>query len=180
MATEIPLSKRPTSTRCFAEWCSAGPTEYYPQRSVRDERYKLIVNYLKDRPNPSAAHYSSSGKFWEISPTLDEIASANQAMQEVYQTFANPPTEELYDLDTDPHEFINIADRPDCEPVLSRLRAELRSWQETTGDAILSEKTLDRLTSEHEAIVAEYYLENGWGSSRDYEWHYDEYLYITP
>ena len=60
--------------------------------------------------------------------------------------------------------------------VLSRLRAELRSWQETSGDAILSENPLDRLTSEYEAIVAEYYQENNWGSSRDYEWHYDEYL----
>ena len=47
--------------------------------------------------------------------------------------------------------------------MLSRLRAELRSWQETTDDAILSEKTLDRLTSEHEVIVAEYYQENNWG-----------------
>ena len=32
----------------FAEWCSASPVDYFPQRSVRDHRYKLIVNFLGD------------------------------------------------------------------------------------------------------------------------------------
>src|SRR5690606_18759341 len=38
------------------EW-TGSPTSWYPQRSIRNQRYKLIVNYLADRPNRGMAAY---------------------------------------------------------------------------------------------------------------------------
>ncbi|MDP6597329.1 MAG: hypothetical protein QGI86_15850 [Candidatus Poribacteria bacterium] len=55
-----------------------------------------------------------------------------------------------------------------------RLRRQLRHWQESTGDGLLEPDILNRLTEEHDAIVA--YQETAWGKSRSYEWHYTEYL----
>ena len=38
----------------FAEYHSHYPPIYFPQRTVRDARFKLIVNLLQDRVNPVA------------------------------------------------------------------------------------------------------------------------------
>ena len=47
-----------------------------------------------------------------------------------------PPKYELYDLQTDPFEFKNLAQDPAQAKTLGRLRAELTSWQKRTGDAL--------------------------------------------
>ena len=49
------LSKTDKSWReyLFSEYHGHYPPLYFPQRTVRDQRYKLIVNLLQDRPNPS-------------------------------------------------------------------------------------------------------------------------------
>ena len=42
----------------FAEWYSAHPPIHFPQRSVRDKKFKMILNLLQDRPSPSAIGYA--------------------------------------------------------------------------------------------------------------------------
>jgi N-sulfoglucosamine sulfohydrolase len=44
------------------------------------------------------------------------------------------PAEELYDLDTDPHEVRNLAGLSEYRTVLGRMRQALDEWQRTTGD----------------------------------------------
>ena len=162
----------------FAEWCSAHPPIYFPQRSVRDQKFKLILNLLQDRPSPSAIGYSGESSFgsWEPGASVAEIASADKQIRKVYQTYKNPPAEELYDLENDPWEFNNLAGLPKYEAEQHRLRDQLRSWQESTKDALLNPAHLNRLTEEHNTIVAEYYQESAWGKSRAYEWCYAKYL----
>jgi N-sulfoglucosamine sulfohydrolase len=160
----------------FAEWGSGGPTIYFPQRSVRDGRYKLIVNLLQDRASPSRG-YSGPGQQWTPGATLEEIAGADEPIRRAYDLYAHPPAEELYDLENDPWEFDNLAGRPECRAVQQRLRDRLQSWQIETHDALIDPACLERLTKEHDAIVEAYYQDGPWGASRDYEWGYRDYLY---
>jgi len=44
------------------------------------------------------------------------------------------PEEELYDLQTDPHEIANLAKSPEHQETLKRLRAALEKWIEETND----------------------------------------------
>ncbi len=46
------------------------------------------------------------------------------------------PEEELYDLDTDPHEIVNLADsdKPEHHRALKKLRTALAQWSEQTND----------------------------------------------
>ena len=41
---------------------------------------------------------------------------------------------ELYDIENDPLELINLADRPDYAVVLKDMKSKLRSFQERTKD----------------------------------------------
>lgn len=41
---------------------------------------------------------------------------------------------QLFDLQEDPNEIVNIADRPENAPILRRLRLELREWRNRLGD----------------------------------------------
>jgi len=61
---------------------------------------------------------------------------------------------------------------PKYEAEQHRLRDQLRSWQESTKDALLNPAHLNRLTEEHNTIVAKYYQESTWGKSRAYKWCY--------
>lgn len=160
-----------------AEWTSAGPLTYFPQRSIRSDRYKLIVNCIHDRPSPSATGYSGPGARWEPGATIDEIAACGERVRTAYATYLNPPQEELYDLSTDPWEFDNRIDDPELDAVKNELRAKLSDWQTDTDDRITDESLLDRLTEEHDAICTAHYQESAWGASREYEWEYAGYLH---
>ena len=173
------LKGKPTDWRGYlcAEWTGANPPCYYPQRSVRGERYKLIVNYTPDRPNPNAAFYSGPDQLWEPGATVEEIAASDRRTRQAYETFQNPPREELYDLQNDPWEFENRVDDPETAAIRDALRANLLEWQVETDDRITDREVLDRLTSEHDEISRTHYRESAWGSSRDYEWTYGSYLH---
>jgi arylsulfatase A-like enzyme len=47
------------------------------------------------------------------------------------------PAEELYDLQTDPYELNNIADKPENKPVLRRMREQLNKWMLSQNDPAL-------------------------------------------
>ena len=159
-----------------AEWTGANPPCYFPQRSIRSARYKLIVTYLTDRPNPNAMFYSGPEQLWKPGATVQEIAQSSEPVQAAYDTFLNPPAEEFYDLSKDPWEFNNRINDPELVAVRDDLRKKLAAWQKQTDDRIVDPDVLQRLTAEHDAISASHYAESAWGSSRDFDWAYAEYL----
>jgi N-sulfoglucosamine sulfohydrolase len=164
-------------THVCAEWTGANPPCYFPQRSIRSARYKLIVNYLADRPNPNAMYYSGPDQLWKPGATVQEISTSAAEVRTAYATFLNPPREELYDLDEDPWEFNNRVNDPDLALVRDELRTELAAWQAQTDDRIVDRQVLERLTAEHDALSASHYAESARGSSGDFEWSYADYLY---
>ena len=136
----VPIMKDPqASTReyIFAEhnWHDFKAFE----RSVRNERFTYIRNYLPELPNTPPAdavrspthrvlqQYHSEGKLepWQTDP------------------FDTPgPSEYLFDNVLDPYSLTNLIDSPAYQPVLEKLRTELKSWQADTKDDFQPEQLI--------------------------------------
>jgi N-sulfoglucosamine sulfohydrolase len=105
-------------------------TMYYPMRSVRSSRYKLIWNIAHPLPFPFATD------LWE-SPTwqerLKEGLMASYGPRTV-GSYIQRPKLELYDLVTDPAEARNLAEVPELQEELKELVSDLRAFQKATGD----------------------------------------------
>lgn len=104
-------------------------------RTVRDARYRYIKNFMPERPFLQAnAYKETSYPVWNL---IKELAGEGK-LTPAQAALAAPsmPPEELYDLETDPHEINNLADSSDPEhrAVLNRLRGELTRWIDESND----------------------------------------------
>lgn len=115
----------------------------WPQRTVRDERYKLIHNPVAGVVNPG--YDFTMGKKFFAAPEAELMAKATVAVRAAYALMKKPPAFELYDLQADPHEFNNLADDPTHAPTRDRLIAELRRWQKETNDPLIDPAIARRL-----------------------------------
>ena len=115
----------------------------WPQRTVRDERYKLIYNPLAGEVNPGY-DFTMSKKFFKASEA-ELMAAAPEQVQAAYRIMKKPPLYELYDLKVDPFEFKNLVDDPAHAKTRSRLNAALGHWQKDTGDSLKFPKLARRL-----------------------------------
>lgn len=91
--------------------------DFDPMRAVRTQRHKLIRNY-SDR--------FRYGYPWESKEGDDPAAIHKGPEKRAY--------EELYDLQQDPGEVHNLADKPELAGVLKDLRERLDRWQDETAD----------------------------------------------
>jgi len=174
----LPLAagRRPTSWRrfVFAERTAYSAASFFPQRALRDERYKLVVNLLAGRPNPVAVAYRThANRFFRYGTTMLEAQGEAASVGEVYQRWEEPPAVELYDLENDPWEFRNLVDRPALREVRDRLLAELERFRREHADPLLDHTTLQKLEAEH-AQVAKEKPRGRYG--RGESWNYLDYL----
>ncbi len=116
----------------FTEFTAHAAGHYYPKRAVRDDRYKLIWNLQFARRNPLVALQDKATQ-----QALKE--SKDSVIFQIFDRWLNPPEWEFYDLEQDPHEFVNLAGQPEVAAQESRLRAALGSWREETGDEFTAE-----------------------------------------
>jgi N-sulfoglucosamine sulfohydrolase len=105
----------------------------WPQRTVRNDRYKLIHNPLAGTVNPGY-DFSMTKRLTSGEAAL--LAKASPQVKKAYAVMKQPPEYELYDLKTDPFEFKNLADDPAYADQRNELAQQLREWQEKTGDAL--------------------------------------------
>ena len=108
---------------------------------VRGERYKLIQNHYADLPNTPPADAVRSPTYQEMLRL--EQAEGDQSLARQYHLTTRRPFEELYDLESDPHETRNLALQPRYASVLGRLRGALARWETTTGDYTPTRRTAD-------------------------------------
>ena len=102
----------------------------YPVRSVRGERYKYIWN-----PNHEAVFYNViATRPNELLQTWKDIGKANPAVAARAHFYQHRPEEELYNLEKDPYELINLAEDPACAKIKNHLRKELERWMAQQGD----------------------------------------------
>jgi arylsulfatase A-like enzyme len=104
-------------------------------RTVRDERYCYIRNFMPERPFLQTNDYKErSYPVWNL---IKELAAQGK-LTPVQAVLAAPhmPPEELYDVLEDPYEIHNLADssEPEHQAARQRLKAELEHWIEESND----------------------------------------------
>ncbi|MGZ0656346.1 sulfatase family protein [Coraliomargarita sp. W4R72] len=111
----------------FGEYNSHTNQHYYPRRSVRGERFKLIRNLQTWRPNPLK-------QLADRAYSLSRSSDTTQWVKELYDKWVQPPEFELYDLANDPNEFTNLASNPEYAEQLKELKSALAAWRTRSGD----------------------------------------------
>jgi len=143
----------------------AAKSNYWPQRTVRDDRYKLIENLLPGQVNPG---YEFTLHHLEAD-LAGAIAAAPPEVRAAYARMERPPRWELYDLESDPFEFRDLAAAPAHAATLARLQRELGRWREETADPLLQPGNLSRLTAEIERASKQ--------EARAQSWDYPYYFF---
>jgi N-sulfoglucosamine sulfohydrolase len=103
----------------------SGHYHYTPARCIRTARHKYIRNFTRQPP------YIDNG--W-----LSRFSASRRAVEEAASIFATPaPPEELYDLETDPHELHNLASDDAHQQLCANLSARLDAFLQQTEDPVL-------------------------------------------
>lgn len=139
----------------FAGGMGSAPFMHYPRRSVRGERYKLIVNYNSPQENPHYALYASQKGHFAGGISEEELASAPLDVQKTFLFWKKPPHYELYDLFVDPYELNNLAENASYKGVLQEMRHALSEWQRITNDPIRKRKLLKAINEEMRRVIIE-------------------------
>jgi arylsulfatase A-like enzyme len=112
----------------------------YPVRAIRTSGYLYVRNLRPDRwPAGDPAAYFSVGPFGDIDggPTKQLLMDrrTDPAMKRFFDlATAKRPEEELYDLEKDPDQLVNVAAEPAYAAARQRLRTDLDAWQRATAD----------------------------------------------
>ena len=115
-------------------------------RAARDHRFKYIRNFEPERP------YAQQIDYMDMMPSLVDMRRMHKEgkLNPVQSLWFSPrkPFEELYDVIADPHETKNLANLPEHQQVLKRMRKEVENWQVDIGDMSLIPEPimLERLT----------------------------------
>lgn len=100
-------------------------------RSVRDKKYRYIRNYMPHKIYGQYLEY-----LWKAPSMASwERLHKEGKLNEVQSRFWNAkPAEELYDVQADPHNVVNLALNPDYADVLDRMRKANQEWMLQTLD----------------------------------------------
>ena len=171
-------NKKPEDWReyIFADGTGSTALLYFPRRSVRDSRYKLIHNLLAERENPKFAFYAQHHNVhFSGGTTEEELTSASETVQNAYATWRQPPEYELYDLQEDPYEFKNLVNDPGYAPIQENLKHALKQWQIESHDPFGDEAILARFTAEIDSINQKY-PNHTYSKNPDFAWQYLQYF----
>jgi uncharacterized sulfatase len=128
-------------------------------RSVRDERYIYIRNYMPHRIYGQFIDYMFQTPTTRVWKALFEQGR----LDPFQETFWNEKeSEELYDLLEDPDEVDNRVQFPAMRPVAARMRAALGDWQRKIRDV---------------GFLPEGEIHDRAGSGSPYEMGHDDYRY---
>jgi N-sulfoglucosamine sulfohydrolase len=101
-------------------------------RGIRTERFKLIKNSIKtELPHGSPVDISTSPS-WQELKRLKYEGKLNPGQLRLFEV--PRPTIELYDLEKDPDEYVNVANHPDYMEIGRELIDLLENWMEETND----------------------------------------------
>lgn len=103
---------------------------YYPMRSLRDERFKLIWNIANPLPYPFASDLWAAAS-WQAQYKLGMDAKYGA---KTVGEYIQRPRFELYDMKYDPDETKNLADDPEHKATLEDYKAKLKAFQKEFGD----------------------------------------------
>ncbi len=91
----------------------------FPSRMIRDKRYKYIRNF---------------NALEVLQQNLTDNPNINVFLRQGAERHKNEDFEELYDLERDPFEQINLIEKADLQGVKERLKNQLFSWMKSQDD----------------------------------------------
>ena len=153
----------------FAEWHLHGLFNFFPQRSVRGERYKLIHNLAPQLENPEF-DFVIGRHFPKVKTSVIE---SNPVVAAGYRSMKHAPEFELYDLENDPYEFKNLSGDRDHQVILERLKKQLFAWQDKTNDPLRHPDVLQQYIDEIITAIGD----GNPKKSADWKWRYPEYFF---
>ena len=104
-------------------------SDHYGIRSVRDTRYRYILNLSSDMKFSDAF---MRGAIWESWNAAAKSGSAHAEF--LVNKYQYRPAVELYDCINDPWNLKNLADDPNYSETRTRLRSKLDGWMKSQGD----------------------------------------------
>nr|MBV6629041.1 sulfatase-like hydrolase/transferase [Oceanococcus sp. HetDA_MAG_MS8] len=113
----------------YSEWEYHGRSPHFPRRAIRDQQYKLIHNLKFDQAAPSVA-IDGDRVYFDAVQEPWETTLAGQA----FARFAEPPEFELFDLQSDPLEQVDLSSSEAHVQVLNRLKKSLAAEIEKIHD----------------------------------------------
>lgn len=119
-----------------AEFNAHRDVHFYPIRSIRNSRFKLIANLRAGSTNPIPGFYAKADSYlaWQAARRAD---AAETPGKRAIDRHRNPPAIELYDLQNDPHELHNLANERRNAAVKVSLMDQLNAWRRQTEDPYL-------------------------------------------
>lgn len=120
-------------SRVFGSHTFHEVTNYYPTRFLRTARYKYHRNIAWKLDFPFSTDLYASLSWEGIRNSKFPIKVGERPLE----AYIRRPPEELYDMQEDPREVLNLADRPEYKELLLGYRQELEAWQRLTQDAWL-------------------------------------------
>jgi arylsulfatase A-like enzyme len=113
-------------------------------RCVRTGRWKYIRNFMSHLPHAQPNQYKDGKAIVQTIRKLHKSGELNELQDRVFQ--APRPVEELYDLENDPYETVNVAEKPEHQQRLKQFRGALYDWMVQTRDVgLIPEPILEDL-----------------------------------
>jgi len=106
-------------------------SECYPIRSIRDARFKYIINLNSKSEFRNIVTEKNNGGYWN---SWVEKAKTDADAAKKVEKYMRRPAEELYDCEKDPYELNNLTDEPRYREMMNSFRRRLFSWMNEQGD----------------------------------------------
>lgn len=113
-------------------------TMYYPMRMIRTDRYKLVLNLAHQLPYPFASDLFAAAT-WQATLKAERTHYGKRRVNDyIFRT-----RYELYDLQKDPDEVVNLAADSNHQSVFNELAERLKEYQKKTRDPWFSKYTYE-------------------------------------
>ncbi|MCB0645867.1 MAG: sulfatase [Saprospiraceae bacterium] len=159
----------------FAASEGSTPFWYYPLRSVRNERFKLILHTKPATEDPIYSAYETHKGHFAGGANQEEIDAAPLAFRKAYATWKNPPVYEFYDLENDPLELNNLSENKMYAGEMARLQKVLYKWRKRSGDPFL-DPAKTKLYEEEVHAILQKYPRLDYMKDPDFKWNYPQYF----
>jgi len=105
----------------------------YPIRSIRDKRYKLILN-LTPEAEYFEKHLMDIKNRKQVWANWLESAETDSKARFLVDRYVKRPAIEFYDMKEDPWELNNLADKEKYKEMIAEMKIELEQWMLQQGD----------------------------------------------
>lgn len=121
----------------YASHSGDGEMNVFPQRCVRDLRYKYVLNLHPERK--WTTHFTKVGgipqSHRDVYDSWTLKAKTDPAAARLIRTIEEHSREELYDTQRDPYELDNLVEKPGMKAILTRMRERMAAMRSKLGDA---------------------------------------------